>query len=670
MRVLRSLNTHMSKWIKHVMINVHHMSEKDAARYEGRIFTTGSYRYNVHTSGSDIDAVLIAPHLVTREHFFKSFVERLLAEPLITEMTPVYTAKVPIIAMKFDGIDMDLSFGSIPQEKVPGVITDNLLRGLDEASVRSANAVRVAQQLLDHAPAKYEFRVALRFIKQWAKVRGIHGSQYGFPTGIGWAILVCNACQCFPNKNAAGILGAFYRMYKSWFVPGQSNTAIFLSEKRITSNEFGQSWNPEKKWDALAVFPVLTPVAPSTNACDMVKEHTLRILCKEFARGHELMTAATSNISLNTTSNSSGPTSLNSSISAAPSAPVSFGVWSTILEPYPFFENHKVFIHIEVSCLSSAVERYKPYFDCVESRLNRLIASGKGIDKYPQVQIRPWPKRFEDPKQSAYIEETLRRQRSADIKKLSEGVGAATTTDNLGSTSSANRANQLPPLVPPSRLLSGHMYIALDIDSTRKNAPQLDLREAVQTFSNAVTSDENNFYQGITMPPKVSMEGLNDIPLWIFDPSKSKVLKQREEEAAALKAKVEAEAEAQKMALEGGDDLEGPPPSSSPVGQKRAREDGEGGEDYDGELVTKQPQRQAVTSFASLTGTMARPQGIPQQTIRNIPAAASQQPAAATPAQLSAPIQASVVVKVTAPPPQVTLLNTDINVDDELGMDF
>eukprot|EP00744_Colponema_vietnamica_P013887 GILI01019467.1.p1 GENE.GILI01019467.1~~GILI01019467.1.p1 ORF type:complete len:237 (-),score=55.49 GILI01019467.1:164-874(-) len=226
-----------------------------------------------------------------------------------------------------------------------------------------------------------------------------------------------------------------------------------------------------------------------------------------------------------------------------------------------------------------------------------------------------------------------------------------------------SRAGQLPALVPPGRLLTGHMYVALDIDTTRKNVKPIDLSEAIPAFVQAVTGDPNNFYQGITMPPKLTMEGIADIPIWIFDPSKSKVLRQREEEAAAKAL----EAEAAAKAVEEDSAAAGKSESVPSVGQKRVREDEE-------DTSVRLPQRTPVTSLAALTGSMAQPQALATSSIRNIPSATplSSASAANAPKHII-PIAQSVVLKGTAAlplAPLLTPLSTDVNVDDELGMDF
>lgn len=608
-QVLFKLKEIINWWVPHVLRTKQGLSAVDAAQYEGRMFTTGSYRYNVHTTGSDIDAVLIAPVGITRQDFFTSFLERLYQEPWVTDIVPVSNAKVPIIAMKCHGVDMDLSFGNIQRTKVPATITDDLLKGLDERSMMSANAVRVASALIDFAPNKNTFRSALRFVKAWAKRRGIHGSQFGFPTGIGWAILVCYVCQLYPNQTAASVLRKFFYFYTTWFRPNpyerqRMNPCVHLTEKRITSNELGRSWDPqENKMHARALFPVLTPVAPSTDSCDMVGEQTLKILCSEFARGNDLF----QNCKYGTSTVPPGSCTKDGT-------EVPFGIWSEVLEPYPFFENHKTFLHVRVSCHSSAPEKYRPFVDSVATKIKEIYSYGKGLDRYPGVAVRPCAKGFEADEEVKYRDECMN-------VLLSSGTfapgGMTDGGDVIAGPSAATTKGTLPPA--PCQWLTSHFFIAMDIvtppatattatagGTAAKQQQKIDLTEIRESFINSVVNKGGRYEEGITRKPEFSVVKQSDIPTWIFDPSKSKVLAARaardEEErlAAAAASAAAAAAATEAMANPLG---EGGLPNG--IGTKRQREEDDMGVDLvsdvgvtlcaDGEL-TNATTKAATTS--------------------------------------------------------------------------
>ena len=138
----------------------------------GKIYTFGSYRLGVHNKGADIDSLCVVPRHIDRSDYFTSFVELLKEQPDVTELRAVEEAFVPIIKMKFDGIEIDMLFARLALKEIPDdmeLTDDSLLRNLDAKCVRSLNGCRVTDEILRLVPNIESFRLALRAIKLWAK---------------------------------------------------------------------------------------------------------------------------------------------------------------------------------------------------------------------------------------------------------------------------------------------------------------------------------------------------------------------------------------------------------------------------------------------------------------------------------------------------------------------
>ncbi|CAJ1019805.1 Poly(A) polymerase central domain/Nucleotidyltransferase domain/Poly(A) polymerase predicted RNA binding domain containing protein, putative [Leishmania lindenbergi] len=495
-------------WIRHTMIAEFRMPEAAAAQVEGRIFATGSYRYNVHTSGSDIDMVLIAPSRITREHFFNTLAPRLKGEPWVTDLHCIRESRVPIIAMVCDGIDIDLSFGSIRQDRVPEVITDDLLQGLDEQSVLSCNAVRVAHNIMDLVPNKAVFRQALRFVKAWGKARSIYSNTFGFPSGIGWAILTAFVCQCYPNQNAAGMITRFFRTYHTWFKPnphetGTENRAIYLTESMRARTHLGRGWDPrESKSDAMALFPVLTPAVPYGNTCYNVTLTNLRQLCDEFQRGHDLLSK-----------------DLGMSAAEAEAKFGPFGVWSRVLEPAPFFGKFRHYLHIKVSC--SDAEHYQAYADGVESRIRILWAGnassrGHTLEDYRQLRLHLNPRRFEDPEEVQLRTRLASKASGAAAANHTRGSIGSRTTGQLGDSGSTLRGS--PPMKDSTvslgqTWLTANYFIGMTVD-TKVSSAKIDLAPAIRTF-HAVVRELRQYREGVTRLPVITVVDMTRIPTFV-----------------------------------------------------------------------------------------------------------------------------------------------------------
>jgi len=144
----------------------------------GKMFFFGSYALGVHAPTSDIDTLLCVPKHVYIEDFFRDFPDtfrELSKKDEITELVPVPDAFVPIVKLKYRGVSLDVLFASIPNKTtIPNdmeTIDKDVLRHLEETTIRSVNGTRVVKELLASVPQPRHFRYALRAIKLWANRR-------------------------------------------------------------------------------------------------------------------------------------------------------------------------------------------------------------------------------------------------------------------------------------------------------------------------------------------------------------------------------------------------------------------------------------------------------------------------------------------------------------------
>lgn len=176
--------------------------------------------------GSDIDTLIVAPKYVTREDYFKYFpdlLEAMAPKGAITDLAAVTDAFVPIIKFEYSGISIDLIFSRIIQKQLAPDFQDlqdsGLLRGLDEAELRSLNGTRVTDEILTLVPEQSTFKLALRAIKLWAQRRAVYGNIMGFPGGVAWAMLVARVCQLYPKAATSVIVNKFFLVISQWRWP-------------------------------------------------------------------------------------------------------------------------------------------------------------------------------------------------------------------------------------------------------------------------------------------------------------------------------------------------------------------------------------------------------------------------------------------------------------------
>ena len=180
-------------------------------------------------------------------------------------------AYVPVITFRFMGIEFDLLYAQMSSSLGGGlggasfnIYDDQLLRSLDAKTVLSLNGARVTDMVLSLMPDTTvpAFRLALVFVKLWAKQRGIYSNVHGYLGGVSWAILTAQVCQLYPNAAASTLIEKFFALYKQWRWP----FPITLNEPKTVSDLGLQVWNPKENFkDRADLMPIITPAYPAMN---------------------------------------------------------------------------------------------------------------------------------------------------------------------------------------------------------------------------------------------------------------------------------------------------------------------------------------------------------------------------------------------------------------------
>jgi poly(A) polymerase len=128
----------------------------------GKIFEFGSYRLGVHSPGTDIDALCVAPRHIDRDrHFFGILPEILRMDERVEKLVEVKEAFVPCIKMIFCGVDIDLLFARVELKEVgynlESLQDEAILRNCDIHSIRSLNGRRATDAILEHVPNIHTF---------------------------------------------------------------------------------------------------------------------------------------------------------------------------------------------------------------------------------------------------------------------------------------------------------------------------------------------------------------------------------------------------------------------------------------------------------------------------------------------------------------------------------
>lgn len=353
-KVLSDVNRLSQKWIKKLSLEKK-MPAELANNCQAKIFTFGSYRLGVHNRGADIDTLLVAPKHVERDDFFDTFQSALMKMEGVEYVRSVRNAFVPLLKAKIRGIELDILFSTLALRTIPDeqeLHDSNLLRGLDQQSIRSLNGCRVTDDILRVVPNHDSFRLALRAIKLWAKKRGIYSNILGYLGGVSWAILIARTCQLYPRATAATIVTKLFFAFSSWEWP----KPVMLVE--FCDNGLGlQAWDPRTNpADMYHVMPIITPSYPQQNSTFNVTRSTRTIIMEQFKQAYEI----TNEIIKGTKS------------------------WDAFFEPIDFFGLYKSFMVLRVS-------PQPEWVSLVESKIRTLVQSLERHTVIKLVHAYPYP---------------------------------------------------------------------------------------------------------------------------------------------------------------------------------------------------------------------------------------------------------------------------------------
>ena len=262
----------------------------------GKIFPTGSYRLGVYGPSSDIDILVVVPrHIDRTNHFFKILAPKLRQIPDVTELNEVVDTAVPVIKMKFEGIDVDLLFARIEQKRVGDELENlddnNIFRNLDDESKLSLKGRRDTDLIDRLVPQKDTFRLTLRCIKLWAKKRGIYSNVLGYLGGVSWALLVARVCIDNPGLPVYKLLTQFFKFYTEYQWGPQNPLAIcpILNDSNLVTFDMGSNLFKELSYKDM--MPIMTPSFPSVNSSFNISDSTKEVFLTEFEKGQKITQA-------------------------------------------------------------------------------------------------------------------------------------------------------------------------------------------------------------------------------------------------------------------------------------------------------------------------------------------------------------------------------------------
>ncbi|EHY66800.1 poly(A) polymerase [Nematocida ausubeli] len=327
-----------------------------------KIFTFGSYRLGVHSSGADIDTLCVVPNFVSRNEFFTVFYDELCSKSYITEISKVTNTFVPLIKFKIKSIPIDLVFARMDLPSIPpniDLLNNKLLKHMSEKCILSLNGNRVTDEILAQVPNIETFHKTLRFMKYWAQKRQVYGHAYGYMGGVAYALCVAKVCQMYPSADAFKTIEKFFEVFSKWAWP----QPVIIKEVPDCNYNL-KVWNPKvnvhHKNDKM---PVITPVYPPLCSTHNITTSTLFVMKREFQRGTAIFAESLQN-------------------KTEP-----FKVLDELCEDTDFFTRHKTYFMIAMACDNS--KEFGRFMGFAETRVRMFAQKLESIENIEYAYTLP-----------------------------------------------------------------------------------------------------------------------------------------------------------------------------------------------------------------------------------------------------------------------------------------
>ncbi|KAI9123098.1 hypothetical protein K1719_005987 [Acacia pycnantha] len=350
---IQKLKQVVSSWIKKVA-QIHGLPKHQISVTSATILTYGSYGLGVHSPESDIDALCVAPFFASMaEDFFVYLHDMLRKRPEVSDIHCIKGAKVPLMRFKFDGISIDLPYARLKVLYVPehvDILNPFFLRSIDGTSWKSLSGVRANKHILQLVPNVENFQSVLRFLKLWAKRRGVYGTLFGYLGGVHLAVLAAFICQRHPDASLNALIMQFFQTFAFWPWP---EPVMVYGGKFTTGTDVTKT---------RSLMPIQLPSSPHEFCHSNITRSTFYRIRTEFQRGHNMTWDL-----------------LNPDFH-----------WDSIAAPIPYSKEYSLFVKIYLS--SRNKDDLEHWVGWVKSRLCGLLLMLEEI----QVFCDPNPTEYDD----------------------------------------------------------------------------------------------------------------------------------------------------------------------------------------------------------------------------------------------------------------------------------
>ncbi|QGA19806.1 hypothetical protein EYB26_007500 [Talaromyces marneffei] len=360
------------------------------------VVPVGSYASGVWDPSSDIDCLVIGS--ISPKTFMALMVQK-LRRPEWQEIHILRKVKATsgtMLEIQAGGVRFDLQYCAATSvtESWPKALTlpsSDPTFDLPMQSLLKLNSHRDLEYLQRTIPDLATFRKAYRFIKAWAKFRGIYSSKLGYLGGIHITLLLARVCKLsFREAGATSvsdIISDFFFYYENF---DWKNDMVYE-----TTFYTGTPKYHRLSREPMVILSIHPPKVNVAHASTVSSVHTLE---QEFKRAAQLI----------------------SEVGAT---------WKNIADPsgvVQFLEAYSSYIKVDVHYWAKAAAKGRALFGWLEFRcVSLLVNINRG---FPDIHARIWPARFTDMEEE--VIESMEEYQGCLLIGLSKSEQTSTRSPN------------------------------------------------------------------------------------------------------------------------------------------------------------------------------------------------------------------------------------------------
>lgn len=319
--------------------------------FQPELLPIGAYHLGVNLPEDEVDLLLVAPlslQLAAVGPALSAELERRGEAKKITPAGSDGLLNGPGLQFELRGVQAKVlvsqNIPGLPQPQ-PGSIVPNM------AGILAREA---SEKLISSVPNAEQFRALLRFVRYWAKRRGVYGAFLGFLGGAAWAICCARVCQLYPGVDLAQLVVRFFRTLSrwDWRQPLDLNGAGAFTPPPQAPGHDGQS--------GPCTMTVLLPVGMGISTTSLVTDTTMKITQKEFRRGYKMVQQV--------------------ELVKAP--------WTDVYKEAQFFQRHRHYLEFDFMANSDAV--FASWIAWAKQQMQDLVRLFEAMPSNI-VRLRPWP---------------------------------------------------------------------------------------------------------------------------------------------------------------------------------------------------------------------------------------------------------------------------------------